>query len=308
MGSTAGFSRQPAKRNVTMSVEDLQETRYSVLAFNYAHDSENKIHDDLTARRFGFSGGLVPGVADFAYMVRPVADRLGAEWLQRGAMKARFKAPVYDGEEVQAVAVPASERVAPGNAPVTCELALELHTPRGLCAEGAAWVPEVQAVPEPPEPSSFPSQPAPERGERPPASLAALPVGTVLAMVPLAPRDDDGLLEIANRYRDTSPIWQGEEAALHPAEILAMANEALVSTVKMGPWIHAASELQLYGIPPRSEALELRCKIARAYERSGHKTVEIDGALISLNDPAASDVVRARVRHTAIIEPRQVAT
>ena len=35
---------------------------YRVVAFNTAHDSENKIHDDATARRFGFGGGLVPGV------------------------------------------------------------------------------------------------------------------------------------------------------------------------------------------------------------------------------------------------------
>jgi hypothetical protein len=47
---------------------------YSVAAFNTAHDSENKIHDDATARRFGFGGGLVPGVDVYAYMTHmPVA-------------------------------------------------------------------------------------------------------------------------------------------------------------------------------------------------------------------------------------------
>ena len=35
---------------------------HRVSAYNTAHDSENKIHDDATARRFGFGGGLVPGV------------------------------------------------------------------------------------------------------------------------------------------------------------------------------------------------------------------------------------------------------
>jgi hypothetical protein len=35
---------------------------YRIEAFNTARESENKIHDDAVARRFGFGGGLVPGV------------------------------------------------------------------------------------------------------------------------------------------------------------------------------------------------------------------------------------------------------
>ena len=47
---------------------------YRVEAFNTAKASENKIHDDAVARRFGFGGGLVPGVDVYAYMAHlPVA-------------------------------------------------------------------------------------------------------------------------------------------------------------------------------------------------------------------------------------------
>ena len=47
---------------------------YRVSAYNTAKQSENKIHDDAVARRFGFSGGLVPGVDVMAYMMHiPVA-------------------------------------------------------------------------------------------------------------------------------------------------------------------------------------------------------------------------------------------
>ena len=35
---------------------------YRVSAYNTSKQSENKIHDDAVARRYGFSGGLVPGV------------------------------------------------------------------------------------------------------------------------------------------------------------------------------------------------------------------------------------------------------
>src|SRR5260370_26517686 len=42
---------------------------YRVQAHNPSKQSENKIHDDTVARRFGFSGGLVPGVDVMAYMM-----------------------------------------------------------------------------------------------------------------------------------------------------------------------------------------------------------------------------------------------
>jgi hypothetical protein len=42
---------------------------YRVTAYNTSKQSENKIHDDTVARRFGFSGGLVPGVDVMAYMI-----------------------------------------------------------------------------------------------------------------------------------------------------------------------------------------------------------------------------------------------
>ena len=47
---------------------------YRISAYNTAKLSENKMHDDTVAKRFGFSGGLVPGVDVMAYMMHlPVA-------------------------------------------------------------------------------------------------------------------------------------------------------------------------------------------------------------------------------------------
>src|SRR5258708_3774385 len=71
-----------------------------VRAVNTAVDSENRIHDDRIAAAYGFRGGLVPGVTVYGYMTLPVLDHFGEEWLDRGAMSVRFKAPGYDGEEV----------------------------------------------------------------------------------------------------------------------------------------------------------------------------------------------------------------
>ena len=73
---------------------------YTVKAVNTSTDSENKIHDDATARRYGFSGGLVPGVTVYAYLTEPLVDMFGAAWLQRGTASVKFVKPVLDGEEV----------------------------------------------------------------------------------------------------------------------------------------------------------------------------------------------------------------
>src|SRR5580704_7886725 len=70
---------------------------YSVAAYNTAKSSENKIHDDTVARRFGFRGGLVPGVDVYTYMAHLPVERWGLAWLERGTAECRFLKPVYEG-------------------------------------------------------------------------------------------------------------------------------------------------------------------------------------------------------------------
>src|ERR671918_510250 len=73
---------------------------HRVRAHNAATESENKIHHDDVARRYGFEGGLVPGVTVYAYMTHPVVAAFGRPWLERGTIEARFVRPCYDGDEI----------------------------------------------------------------------------------------------------------------------------------------------------------------------------------------------------------------
>ena len=70
----------------------------SVSAYNTAKSSENKIHDDAIAQRFGFRGGLVGGVHVYAYMTHLPVQHWGRAWLERGTGEARFGKPVYEGD------------------------------------------------------------------------------------------------------------------------------------------------------------------------------------------------------------------
>src|SRR5207244_2048113 len=74
--------------------------KYSVKAVNTSTDSDNKIHDDATARRYGFAGGLVPGVTVYAYLTEPLVEAFGTAWLHLGSAVVKFVKPVLDGEEV----------------------------------------------------------------------------------------------------------------------------------------------------------------------------------------------------------------
>src|SRR3954454_10225365 len=103
---------------------------YRVSAYNTSKQSENKIHDDAVARRFGFSGGLVPGVDVLAYMLHLPVAKWGRAFLQRGLIEARFLKPVYDGEFAD-VRGDESEGA----------LSIEVQSRGELCATGAASLP-----------------------------------------------------------------------------------------------------------------------------------------------------------------------
>src|SRR5207237_4633135 len=109
---------------------------YRVSAYNTSKQSENKIHDDAVARRFGFSGGLVPGVDVLAYMLHLPVAKWGRAFLERGLIEARFLKPVYDGESANVTGVESEGAVA-----------IEVESGSELCAAASASLP--------PSPPSF---------------------------------------------------------------------------------------------------------------------------------------------------------
>ncbi len=85
---------------------------YRVRAYNTARESENKIHDDAVAKRFGFTGGLVPGVDVYAYFAHAPVAHFGRAWLERGTAECRLAKPVYDGDEAVVIVEPDGEGLA----------------------------------------------------------------------------------------------------------------------------------------------------------------------------------------------------
>src|SRR5262245_2923904 len=99
----------------------------TISAFNTATASENKIHDDAVASRFGFTGGLVPGVDVFAYLAHMPMAQWGKDWLASGFMQARLLKPCYDGDEATVSATIEVD-----------SLSLSISARGDLCANGMA--------------------------------------------------------------------------------------------------------------------------------------------------------------------------
>ena len=256
---------------------------YRVQAYNTAHDSENKIHDDAVARGFGFTGALVPGVDVYAYMMHLPVARWGREFLERGRSECRFTSPVYDGETAEVSGREEGEA-----------LLIEVMSNGKPCASGSALLSENKLVPK-----ELPVLAPPELEDRPAASLATLVPGNVLGTQIFEPSREfmDGYLR---DIRETDDLYR-REGLVHPGNILRMCNFALFRNVRMGPWIHVGSTVQNLGAARAGGTLAARSKVLANYEKKGHRFVDLDVLVLSGGRPVAQAL------HTAIYQPRQAA-
>lgn len=256
---------------------------YRVEAYNTAHASENKIHDDAVARRFGFGGGFVPGVDVYAYMTHLPVERWGRAWLDHGTAECRLAKPVYDGDRVTVSAAEDASGL---------EVRLEA---RGIvCATGRTALPPPAPLP---SLTDFPDLPEPD--PRPPADEDSLAVGTRLAIAPFVVTPELAA-EYLDNVRETLPLYKTERL-VHPVIVLRTCNWVLSRNVVLGPWMHVGSTVRNFAAVRVGEALTARATVTGNYEHKGHRFVEADVLVLA---EATKPV--AHVRHIAIYRPRQV--
>src|SRR6266481_2617946 len=261
----------------------LSET-YRVSAYNTSKQSENKIHDDAVARRFGFSGGLVPGVDVMAYMMHIPVAKWGRAFLERGLIEARFVKPVYDGESAD-VTGEDSDGV----------LAIQVESRRQLCATGSASLPASA-----PSVSIADFADTAPVSERRPVDARSYELGKWLGTVPRAWAGD-----VAKEYltdvRERDPIYASEGLG-HPGLVQRVMNRVLVDNAILGPWIHVGSRMQLLNAARSGDELTARAKVTGNYEKKGHRFVELDAlAVANARTPVA------HCQHIAIYQPREQA-
>ena len=259
---------------------------YELIAHNTAIESDNKIHDDDVARRYGFRGALVPGVTVYAYLTEPLVAAFGSAWLQRGTATVRFHKPVLDGEELQVTGGVTARAPGGVTAAVTGATAAEPEA-----ATLSASLPA--GSPTPVNLALYRQRPLPE--SRPDVTrehlLSLDGLGT-----PVNAYDEAAATEWLERVTDPLPLYRGRDGWVHPAFFLDQANKALRQNVRLGPWIHAGSVIRHLGGARVGETLATRGRVRSVFEKKGREFVELDLVIVAGARPRPV----AHILHTAI--------
>ena len=257
---------------------------YRVEAYNTAKLSENKMHDDAVARRFGFSGGLVPGVDVMAYMMHLPVAKWGRAFLEHGLIEARLVKPVYDGE-ITDVSGEEQDGV----------LSIEVESRGELCATGRASLPAAA-----PQLSIADYPKTAPVSDRKPVNAASYELGKWLGSMP---RSWGG--KAADEYladaRERDPIFSREGLG-HPGLLQRVMNKVLVDNAILGPWIHVGSRMQLLNAGRSGDEITARAKVIANYEKKGHRFVELDALVVGNGTTPL-----AHCHHVAIYQPREQA-
>jgi acyl dehydratase len=283
VGSWAYDQSRTGQQEQEAGMTSVVET-YRISAYNTAKLSENKMHDDTVAQRYGFSGGLVPGVDVMAYMMHLPVARWGRAFLERGLIEARFVKPVYDGETVEVRAMESDG-----------SLAIEVESRGETCATGSASLP-----------ASAPSFALAEfkdvaaLAERQPVSATSYELGKWLGTIPRAWAGEAATDYLAD-IRETDPIY-GREHLGHPGLLQRVMNRVLVDNAILGPWIHVGSRMQLVSPAAAGDEITARARVTGNYEKKGHRFVELDALVV-----ANGRTPLARCQHTASYQPREQA-
>jgi hypothetical protein len=138
-----------------------------------------------------------------------------------------------------------------------------------VCATGEIFWPEDA----PPSLALYPEEALPD--ERPAASAESLAPGRILGTL-------------------NADLPQAD-----PAALLTLSNHLLMQTVKLGPWIHVASEVRHFSLARDGCRLAVRGRVAERFERKGHQFVVLDIVVVS----GLARIVQ-HVYHTAIYQLR----
>jgi acyl dehydratase len=251
---------------------------HTAVARNFAEASENKIHSDDIAKRFGFTGALVPGVTVFGHLAWPVTRHFGERWLQGSWVTTRFIKPAYHGETIS---MSDSETDGKGLA-VECRNTADVLLATLECT--------IESTPPPADLHAHFS------GATDPQARVEITWDTVQVDEPFTTYtwqpDDACNREYAARVDDETELFR--KGVLHPHAILSQANQVLVRRFVMPAWIHTGSEVRFRSLLRVGDAIEVRAVPLEKWERKGHQFIKLYVAYVVRGELATE------IFHTAI--------
>ena len=251
---------------------------YEVIARNHSTAHENRIHSDEVAKQYGFKGALVPGVAVYGHLTRPLAERFGRDFLSRSIVALRLIKPAYDGDRLR---IDLSED--DGQHLAQC------HNQEGTLL-AVLRVQLSNEVPPPETPLSLGKR-AKRRG-RVEINWAVVKEGEPYPVWDweISPAENRRFCE---QIADDLALY---EALVHPHAILSIANQALTREFVMPAWIHTASEVRHRQALQVGDSVAVRAVPMEKWRRKGHEFVRL------YIDVHRDQILTTEIFHTAIFK------
>jgi len=248
-------------------------------------DSENAAHTEEGARAKGFKKPIVTGAIVYGQMVRPLVAAYGEDYLSRGWIEVRFRAPAYDHDQVQCEYQPVETSGNEFAYKVTAknkygELLVELQTRRP------------HSMPEPNALAKI--DPIDWEGERASVSWQLMEVDKPFRRFHWQP-----LLQYQKDYCTDSGEYvdlyvQGDRPPVHPGIILDQTSDVVSNQFYLDFWIHANSQMTTHKLIRAGDQVELRCIPIDKWRKGDNEWVKFYQVYL-LDGEVAIEVIKTSV-------------
>ena len=253
--------------------KSLSKEVWSEKAFNTAPNSENQIHGEDMAKEFGFKGGLVPGVTVSAYLLHPIIEKWGLDWLEKGWAKCKITSPLYDKENFSVHLNEISENKILSNLKNSNQV---------VTANAEASL--LEDIPDAPKIRN--DKIAIKNFQGPRASknvwMKLKKDGCMAFEYFWGGKDPLIYLRDQNNLPDL--LNPSKKGLSNLSFLLGCSNWALASSAYMNPWIHLQTTSQNYQALSFNSSVIAEIQVNEVYEKKGHEFVDVDVNLFKQED------------------------
>jgi hypothetical protein len=254
---------------------------------------KGSIHDDVSARAFGYQSALVPGPVVYGYLSQIPIEVWGLAWVERGTMSSHSRRPVYQDDEVM-VSCSAIESTV-----VAATMRLTARNAAGQeVASGEATLPYGSA--EPPDVAKFPVIPLVD--PPPMVPVDEFGVGRRFGSNPIVmTREvlDHHLAEFSERW----PGYAAQGVAHTGYLMRRLVRDSVLSYRHETPGIFVTAWMQHFALARVGDSLATSGVVNAIYERKGQHYYDSDHVVIA----NGNKVIALARRSTIYVVRRSVA-
>lgn len=245
---------------------------------------KGSIHDDAVARARGYRAALVPGAFVYGHVSRIAIDAWGKAWAQSGGMGARFRRPVFNGDQL---ALRAGPLEAEDNM-MKSEVSVENQDGENVAA---GWIGIPDSAPATLDVAMFRLVPRPQ--EPPAVSPGGMVVGMPLTTAGSI-LSEAAFRESLSAFGEHHPFYS-DRRFVHSGCLMRVAMGDTNNSFKSpSPIILVAAEAQHFTTVRPGQRLETVGQVTAVYERNGKHYFESEEFLL------ADGTLAARFNRTSV--------